>query len=76
MFSAQIDYVQECVVEYVSSGIWKNYQSYSALLRRPQTAIVKQLKRDMKLAAKNLEFERAHEIKKTLFGLQHIQDMA
>lgn len=30
----------------------------------------------MKTAAKNLEFERAQEIKKTLFGLRHIQDMA
>jgi len=39
-------------------------------------ALVKKLKREMKTAAKNLEFERASEIKKTLFGLQHIQDVA
>jgi excinuclease ABC subunit C len=38
--------------------------------------LVKQLEREMKAAAKALEFERAGEIKKTLFGLQHIQDMA
>lgn len=38
--------------------------------------VVKSLKRDMKLAAKELRFERAGEIKRTLFGLQHIQDMA
>lgn len=38
--------------------------------------LVKQLEREMKVHAKNLEFERANEIKKTLFGLQHIQDMA
>ncbi len=38
--------------------------------------IIKQLGREMKEAAKGLHFERAGEIKKTLFGLRHIQDMA
>ncbi len=38
--------------------------------------IVKQLIREMKQAAKKLDFERAGEIKRTLFGLRHIQDMA
>lgn len=38
--------------------------------------IVKQLEREMKVAAKDLRFEQAAEIKKTLFGLRHIQDMA
>lgn len=38
--------------------------------------IIKQLKREMKVSAKELRFERANEIKKTLFGLQHIQDIA
>lgn len=38
--------------------------------------LVKKLEREMKTAAKNLEFERANGIKKTLFGLRHIQDMA
>lgn len=38
--------------------------------------IVKQLTREMKVAAKALDFERAGELKKTLFGLKHIQDMA
>lgn len=38
--------------------------------------VIKRLKREMKVAAKGQHFERAGEIKKTLFGLQHIQDMA
>ncbi len=38
--------------------------------------VVKKLKQEMRVAIKNLEFERAGEIKKTLFGLQHIQDVA
>ncbi len=38
--------------------------------------VVRALTREMKQAAKELRFERAGEIKRTLFGLQHIQDMA
>jgi excinuclease ABC subunit C len=41
-----------------------------------KSMLVKKLEREMKAAAKALEFERAGEIKKTLFGLQHIRDMA
>lgn len=38
--------------------------------------LVKQLTRDMKAAAKELSFERAAEIKRMIFSLQHINDMA
>lgn len=38
--------------------------------------LVAALKREMKAAATELRFERAGEIKRTLFGLQHIEDMA
>lgn len=38
--------------------------------------IVSRLNREMKTAAKELRFERAGEIKKTLFALRHIRDMA
>jgi excinuclease UvrABC nuclease subunit len=38
--------------------------------------LVKQLEKEMKEAAKRLEFERANGIKKTLFALGHIQDVA
>ena len=38
--------------------------------------VVKRLQQEMKMAAKGQHFERAGEIKRTLFGLQHIQDMA
>lgn len=41
-----------------------------------KSVLVKQLEREMKAAAKALEFERAGEIKKTLFGLRHIQDVS
>ncbi len=38
--------------------------------------VVKQLEREMKVCAKERRFEQAGAIKKTLFGLRHIQDMA
>ncbi len=38
--------------------------------------VAKRLERTMKTRAKDLEFEKANEIKKTLFALQHIQDVA
>lgn len=41
-----------------------------------KNVLVKSLEREMKEAAKEKRFEQAGEIKKTLFALQHIQDMA
>lgn len=41
-----------------------------------KTTIIKNLEREMKSEAKALHFERAGEIKKTLFALAHIQDVA
>lgn len=38
--------------------------------------LIKKLEREMKMSAKRLEFEKANEIKKTLFALKHIQDVA
>ena len=38
--------------------------------------LVKGLEREMKAAAKAMEFERAAELRNTLYGLQHIQDIA
>lgn len=38
--------------------------------------LIRGLARDMKLSAKNLKFEEANRIKKMLFALNHIQDVA
>lgn len=38
--------------------------------------LIKKLECEMKTSAKRLEFEKASEIKKTLFALRHIQDVA
>lgn len=41
-----------------------------------KAAIMRRLEREMKSRAKKLEFEKANEVKKTLFALRHIQDVA
>jgi excinuclease ABC subunit C len=41
---------------------------------KPQ--LIKSLEREMQTEARSLNFERANEIKKTLFALRHIQDVA
>ncbi len=38
--------------------------------------LLKSLERDMKKYAKNLEFEKANQVKRTVFSLKHIQDVA
>lgn len=38
--------------------------------------VAKRLEREMRAWAKKLEFEKANEVKKTLFALQHIEDVA
>jgi excinuclease ABC subunit C len=38
--------------------------------------LLKKLESEMKVLAKNMEFEKAGELKKTIFALQHIQDVA
>lgn len=41
-----------------------------------KVSLIRKLEREMKNAAKKMEFERAQELKKLLFDLQHIQDIA
>ncbi|MEK7105425.1 MAG: UvrB/UvrC motif-containing protein, partial [Patescibacteria group bacterium] len=38
--------------------------------------VVRQMKREMQMAAKHLEFERAADLKRKIFALTHIQDVA
>lgn len=58
-------------------------REYAAIVRNiceffegKKASIAKRLERDMKRAANELQFERAGEIKKTLFALGHIRDVA
>ncbi len=41
-----------------------------------KSSVIKKLQKEMTAEAKRLDFERAGEIKKTIFALEHIQDIA
>ncbi|MFZ2299831.1 MAG: UvrB/UvrC motif-containing protein, partial [Candidatus Moraniibacteriota bacterium] len=65
-----------CTGEITAREYAKTMRLIELFFTGRKSTIVRQLEREMKIAAKNLAFERANEIKKTLFGLKHIQDMA
>lgn len=51
-------------------------KNLSLFLSGKKKVLVQKLKREMKIAAKIKEFELASELKRTIFALQHIQDVA
>ncbi|MEI6396863.1 MAG: GIY-YIG nuclease family protein [Candidatus Taylorbacteria bacterium] len=61
------------------SGIRKYHATIKNLelfLEGKKTTIVRRLERDMKAYAKKMQFEEAGQIKRTLYALKHINDMA
>lgn len=76
-FSAQIGLCPGvCTGEISYHEYGKTINNIKLFFEGHKNTVVKKLKQEMKVVVKNLEFERANEIKKTLFGLQHIQDIA
>ncbi len=54
----------------------RQIQNIRLFFKGKKTKLVAGLKRQMKVHSKKLEFEQAHEIKKTLQALSHIQDIS
>lgn len=54
----------------------KTIRNITLLFRGRKKAVIRSLEREMKAAAKVLRFERAAKIKKQIFALRHIQDVA
>jgi len=54
----------------------KNIANLKLFFDGEKKRILNSLKKDMKLAAQNLEFEKADVLKRKIFALQHIQDVA
>ena len=76
-FSAQIGLCPSVCTGMISAREYgKTINHIRLFFEGHKNKLVMKLKREMKCAAKQLAFERANEIKKTLFGLQHIQDIA
>ncbi len=54
----------------------KNIRNIKLLFQGKKARILKNLEREMKMASKRLEFEKAAKIRGKIFALQHIQDIA
>jgi excinuclease ABC subunit C len=76
-FSAQIGLCPGVCTGLVSAREYQRTINHIRLFfEGRKSVLVRKLEREMQAAAKQLAFEQAGAIKKTLFGLQHIQDMA
>jgi len=76
-FNAQIGLCPGICAGTVSKREYaKTIQRIKLFFEGKRKILVRSLERDMKLAAKNQKFEEAGRIKKMLFSLSHIQDVA
>jgi excinuclease ABC subunit C len=65
-----------CSGEISKKEYAKVVQNIRLFLDGKKGQIIKKLEREMRAVAKKLEFEKASEIKKTIFALKHIRDVA
>ena len=65
-----------CTEEISRADYAKTIRNIRLFLEGKKTRLLALLRKEMKSAAKAQQFERAHELKKTVFALQHIQDVA
>jgi len=65
-----------CSGEISKKEYAKIIQNARLFFEGKKSQVIKKLQKEMMYVAKKLEFERAKEIKKTIFALEHIQDIA
>ena len=65
-----------CTGEISAREYGKTIRNIELFFQGKKTDLVRKLTREMKTAADRLEFERADEIKKTIFALGHIHDVS
>ncbi|MFZ2303366.1 MAG: GIY-YIG nuclease family protein [Minisyncoccia bacterium] len=76
-FNAQIGLCPGVCAGTVSKAEYaKTIRRIKLFFEGHKKTLISGLKRDMKLSAKNLKFEEAGHIKKMIFALNHIQDVA
>lgn len=76
-FNAQIGLCPGVCMGKISAREYaKTIRNIILFFEGKKTSLIQSLEREMKREAKALRFERASEIKKTLFALSHIQDVA
>ena len=54
----------------------KNISNLERIFQGKKKTIIRSLNHEMKQASKNLEFEKAEKIKRQLFAIQHVRDIA
>ncbi len=65
-----------CIGAISKKDYAKNIKNIKLFFEARKMAIIKNLEQEMKAYAANHEFEKADKIKKTIFALNHIQDVA
>jgi len=65
-----------CTGEVNQKEYGRTIQHLKLLFEGQKRQLIKQLEKEMKEYAKNQEFEKAQEVKRALFGITHIQDVA
>ncbi len=65
-----------CTGEISKQGYAQTIKHIQRLFEGKKSFIIRDLKRDMQRYAKTQEFEKAEQAKRTIFSLEHIQDVA
>jgi len=65
-----------CIGAITRKDYLKNIKNIKLFLQGRKKRILTNLQKEMKNAGKNLEFEKAEKIRRQIFALQHIQDVA
>ncbi|MHB1330941.1 MAG: UvrB/UvrC motif-containing protein [Minisyncoccota bacterium] len=76
-FNAQIGLCPGPCAGWISKTDYrKQIKRVELIFQGKKTELVKGLEKEMKALAKEREFEKAEKVKRTIFALEHIQDMA
>lgn len=65
-----------CIGAISQKDYRRTIKNLRLILKGKKREVVRLLKKQMALASKNLEYEKAAQLKKTVFGLEHIYDIA
>ena len=75
-FYREIGLAPDVLSDEAKKDYAKNIKNIKLFFEGKKTSIIKGLEKDMKAYAKNHEFEKADKVKRTIFALNHIQDVA
>ena len=75
-FYKEIGLAPEISGEEAKKDYAKTIKNIKLFFEGKKTSVIKNLEKEMKIFAKKQKFEKADEIKKTIFALNHIQDVA